>query len=151
MLSPSVMSSILAWRIPWTEEPGGLQSTGSQRVGHDWVTLLTYLVCRVHKHTADCAVSELALGKWGWCLLRCDLLSVGGWLPNIADNTHVRGLHVPDLLVSGQEILEKDFGFGDLLFWAPVLALPPTAFEINDKPLKVSWLLLPLVQLSRLD
>ena len=26
---------ILAWRIPWTEEPGGLQSMGSQRVGHD--------------------------------------------------------------------------------------------------------------------
>ena len=31
-------SSILAWRIPWTEEPGGLQSMGSQRVGHDFVT-----------------------------------------------------------------------------------------------------------------
>ena len=28
-------SSILAWIIPWTEEPGGLQSTGSQRLGHD--------------------------------------------------------------------------------------------------------------------
>ena len=28
-------SSILAWRIPWTEEPGGLQSMGSQRAGHD--------------------------------------------------------------------------------------------------------------------
>ena len=28
-------SSILAWRIPWTEEPEGLQSMGSQRVGHD--------------------------------------------------------------------------------------------------------------------
>ena len=28
-------SSILAWRIPWTEEPGGLQSRGSQRVGYD--------------------------------------------------------------------------------------------------------------------
>ena len=28
-------SCILAWKIPWTEEPGGLQSTGSQRVGHD--------------------------------------------------------------------------------------------------------------------
>ena len=28
-------SSILAWRIPWTEEPGGPRSTGSQRVGHD--------------------------------------------------------------------------------------------------------------------
>ena len=31
-------SSILAWRIPWTEEPGGLQSMGSQRVGNDWAT-----------------------------------------------------------------------------------------------------------------
>ena len=28
-------SSVVAWRIPWTEEPGGLQSTESQRVGHD--------------------------------------------------------------------------------------------------------------------
>ena len=28
-------SSILAWKIPWTEEPGGLQSMGSLRVGHD--------------------------------------------------------------------------------------------------------------------
>ena len=28
----------LAWRIPWTEEPGGQQSIGSQRVGHDWAT-----------------------------------------------------------------------------------------------------------------
>ena len=31
-------SSILTWRIPWTEEPGGLQSLGSQWVGHDWAT-----------------------------------------------------------------------------------------------------------------
>ena len=31
-------SSILAWRIPWTEEPGGLQSVGSQRVRHNWAT-----------------------------------------------------------------------------------------------------------------
>ena len=31
----AIHSSILAWRTPWTEEPGGLQSMGSQRVGHD--------------------------------------------------------------------------------------------------------------------
>ena len=31
-------SSILVWEAPWTEEPGGLQSIGSQRVGHNWVT-----------------------------------------------------------------------------------------------------------------
>ena len=35
-------SSILAWRIPWMEEPDGLQSTGSQRVGHDWATSLHF-------------------------------------------------------------------------------------------------------------
>ena len=32
-------SNILAWRIPWTEEPGGLQSIESQRVRHDWSDL----------------------------------------------------------------------------------------------------------------
>ena len=31
----AIHSSVLAWRIPWTEEPGGLQSMGLQRVGHD--------------------------------------------------------------------------------------------------------------------
>ena len=31
-------SSILAWKIPWAEEPGGLESMGSQRVGHDCTT-----------------------------------------------------------------------------------------------------------------
>ena len=35
-------SSILAWRIPWTEQTGRLQSMGSQRVGHDRVTSLLY-------------------------------------------------------------------------------------------------------------
>ena len=35
-------SSILAWRIPWTEEPGRLQSMGSQRVGHDWATSIHF-------------------------------------------------------------------------------------------------------------
>ena len=34
-------SSILAWRNPWTDEPGGLQSIGSQRVRHDWATNTT--------------------------------------------------------------------------------------------------------------
>ena len=36
-------SSILAWRIPWTEEPGGLQSTGLHRVGHDWSGLAQHV------------------------------------------------------------------------------------------------------------
>ena len=35
-------SSTLAWKIPWTEEPGRLQSMGSRRVGHNWVTSFTF-------------------------------------------------------------------------------------------------------------
>ena len=38
----AIHSSTLAWKIPWTEEPDRLQSMGSQRVGHDWVTSLSY-------------------------------------------------------------------------------------------------------------
>ena len=34
----TIHSSVLAWRIPWIEEHGGLQSTGSQRVVDDWMT-----------------------------------------------------------------------------------------------------------------
>ena len=47
-------SSVLAWRIWWMEEPGGLQSMGLQRVGHDWATSLSrqdemLLNCKLHK------------------------------------------------------------------------------------------------------
>ena len=38
-------SSILVWRIPWTEEPGGLQSMGSQRVRHDSASEHTHTQC----------------------------------------------------------------------------------------------------------
>ena len=37
-LEMATHSSVLAWKIPWTEEPGGLQSVGSQRVRHNYVT-----------------------------------------------------------------------------------------------------------------
>ena len=42
----AIHSSILAWRIPWTEEPGELLSTGWQRLGHDWA-VNTYTVTLV--------------------------------------------------------------------------------------------------------
>ena len=43
--SSGTHSSALAWKIPWTEEPGGLQSMGSLRVGHDWATSLSLFTC----------------------------------------------------------------------------------------------------------
>ena len=37
----AIHSSTIAWKIPWTEKPGRLQSVGLQRVGHDWATSLS--------------------------------------------------------------------------------------------------------------
>ena len=48
--------SILAWRIPWAEEPGGLQSMGLQRVGHNWAT---------HTHTHILGISHW-FRYWGY-------------------------------------------------------------------------------------
>ena len=45
-------SSILAWRIPWTGEPGGLQSTGSQRARHDQVSTHTQYMHLISRQTA---------------------------------------------------------------------------------------------------
>ena len=52
-------SSILAGRIPGTEEPGGLQSTGSQRIGHDWATSLhSTSQCNSDSCTMNCSASK---------------------------------------------------------------------------------------------
>ena len=53
----TIHSRILAWRIPWTEEPGGLQSMGSQRVGHDWAT---------NTFTKSQSTHCLNSGLWEW-------------------------------------------------------------------------------------
>ena len=42
-------SSILDWRIPWTEEPGGLESIGLQRARHDWSDLAQVAFVQMHK------------------------------------------------------------------------------------------------------
>ena len=48
-------SSTLAWKIPWMEEPGRLQSMGSQRVGHDGETSLSlYFMFKVYMYICTC-------------------------------------------------------------------------------------------------
>ena len=51
-------SSTLAWKIPWREEPGELQSTGSQRVGHDWATSLSLSYTHIYICKLTCRVRE---------------------------------------------------------------------------------------------
>ena len=54
-------SSVLAWGIPWREEPGGLQSMGSQRVGHDWATNTNSFHHCIHKSVFYVCISIPAL------------------------------------------------------------------------------------------
>ena len=44
----AIHSSILVWKIPWMEKPGGLQSVGSQRVRHDWATSLSFFLLYIN-------------------------------------------------------------------------------------------------------
>ena len=48
-------SSTLAWKIPWTEKPGRLQSMGSLRVGHDWATSLSLFTFHFHASEKEMA------------------------------------------------------------------------------------------------
>ena len=60
-------SSILTWRIPWTEKPGVLQSLGSQRVRHDW----SDLAC-MHAPALEGEVSNTGLpGKFSILIFKC--------------------------------------------------------------------------------
>ena len=65
-------SSTFAWKIPWMEEPGRLQSMGSPRVGHDWATSLHYL----HTQTAkaeSCLWRQLGQAPIHLCILHMAL------------------------------------------------------------------------------
>ena len=58
----AIHSSILAWRTPWTEKPGGLQYVGSQKVGHNWATNTHPPTIKNHLANADMG-SISALGR----------------------------------------------------------------------------------------
>ena len=72
-------SSILAWRIPWTEEPGGLQSIGMQRVRHNWSD-------SAHRHSWDVHSSY-----WVFSLLGSLCVDYG---PNSKQNFHCHSKHL---------------------------------------------------------
>ena len=70
----AIHSSTLAWKIPWMEEPGKLQSMGSQRVGHDWATSMSchvmyiYIICicictSILKHEMNSFIKQLTVKK----------------------------------------------------------------------------------------
>ena len=93
-------SSILDWWISWTEEPGGQQSTGSQRVGHDSVCTHTHLCycpliyfissfkrCWRGPTKTKLITWKMCSGKWGACLpWMMELSYVSAWILSLRGN-----------------------------------------------------------------
>jgi len=78
-------SSTLAWKIPWMEEPGRLQSMGSRRVGHNWVTLLS-LFTITHWRRKWQLIPVFLPGKSQW---RRNLVGCCLWGHTESDTTEV--------------------------------------------------------------
>ena len=66
-------SSTLAWKIPWTEEPGRLQSMGSRRVGHDFTFTFTFHFHALEKEMATHPVFLPGESQGRWSLVGCCL------------------------------------------------------------------------------
>ena len=123
-------SSTLAWRIPWTEEPGRLWSMGSRRVWHNWVTSLSLSFSRIGEGNGNslqcsCLENPRDSGAW-WAAIyevtqsqaRLKWLSSSSvWLPHLPG--HVTSLHVPmifPLYQVGNDVLTS-LGCGVYLSW----------------------------------
>ena len=78
----------LAWKIPWTEEPGRLQSMGSLRIGHDWVTSLSFFTF-MHWRRQWQPIPALVPGEsqgwlsWERVCLQCRRLWFDPWVGKI--------------------------------------------------------------------
>ena len=90
-------SSILAWRIPWTEDPAGLQSTGWQRVRHDLTKQQHYITLQIHVGGRKAGLTQETARPLGG--IRFLIRFQGRWLlPDTPRGTrgHVPGMgHLP--------------------------------------------------------
>ena len=76
----AIHSSILAWRIPWTEEPDGVQSMGSQRIGQNWVVYMKKYYLELKKKKQKQKLRHLSSPLMGTC-----------WSPMPVSEAHVHG------------------------------------------------------------
>ena len=80
VLEKAPHSSTLAWKIPWTEEPGRLQSMGSRRVGHNWATSLSLLTFMLWRRKWQPTPVFLPGESQGWAsLVGCRLRVTQSW------------------------------------------------------------------------
>ena len=149
-------SNTLAWKIPWVEEPGGLQCMGSRRVGHDWVTslsLFTFMHWRRKWQPTPVFLPRESQGRGslvGCCLWGCTKLDMteatyqqqqqqqvvlndcgmDGWMDELRKNSTLHA-HLPSLSAF-------PFHLSELWLHLPTvcghMTTPIDTFSIGDPP-----------------
>ena len=113
-------SRILAWRIPWREEPGGLPSMGSHRVGHDWSNL---------------AAAVAAGNKWKFNSICCSPGTVGGfsWRMHHLNSLHCSfsSLHIGSRQKDTCTLVEDVSQVLSLVQFVFLVLHPPVLFPIS--------------------
>ena len=79
-------SSTLAWKIPWTEEPGRLQSMGSLRVGHGWATSLS-CIGEGNGNPLQCSCLENPRDGGAWWAAVCGVTQSRTWLKRLSSSS----------------------------------------------------------------
>ena len=146
-------SSIRAWRIPWTEEPGSLRSIGSQRIRHNWSDLaLAYQACLLLAVWLWMSNFSFSICKWGCIKINTvpqhEALSWG--LNKITSRGSPRLMEWNQLqmrlLLGGKpskvsllQVCWKQWNGSDFLWSHPVLLLRP----YNNQPFVSRWQLVP--------
>ena len=122
--------SILAWRIPWTEEPGGLRSMGSHRVGHDWTTnTFAYACMYVCMHVV---LTGYKLLKSGTVSFTLNLLYLTHGWPTV---------NVGDWMVVRLELREQLIFSGPYIINSPKIFFTLTIRAHKGRPFPVCWML----------
>ena len=104
-------SGILAWRIPCTEEPGGLQSMGSRKIGHDWVINTFTFICSLKQLTSRFVVVQSLSHVWFFATpwtaaCQASLSFIISW-------TLLKLIYIESVMLSNR-----------LVIWCPLFLLP---------------------------
>ena len=148
-------SSNLAWRIPWTEEAGGLQSMGLQRVRHDWATITHMLLLShvrlfstpwtaAHQASVSFTISQSLLKLMSiesvmpsnHLILCRPLLLLPSIFPSIRVFSSELALHQSIAASASASILPKNIRGWFSWCWRRLLSLPWTAWRSNQSILK---------------
>ena len=126
-------SSTLSWKIPWTEEPGGLQSMGSLRVGHDWATslsLFTFMHWRRKWQPTPVFLPGESQGQGAWWAAVYGVAQGQTWLMRLhssSSSSNLLCVHVP-----GQAFVCVSVCVHNVCVWEGRLARRPMWAECNS-------------------